>query len=136
MNKWQLICPAIAALIFALVAGFLHARLHSRAEYPFTASLVGADLIAKTNSNRLTTIGQTLRTNLETFLATHPVVAGVRPDSTGSTNPVVVLSLVNDARERFDIYLRWEAKLHKFTPISYCYPAPWPPTNWPDATGH
>ena len=133
MNKWQIICPLAAMGLVAIALGFRHAGSHTREDLFAAASLVGDDIARSTNSERITDDGPALKSNLLQFLAVPAKCGGVRPETPDEGKPTAVVSLVNEAGDRFDLHLRWEAKLRKFALMGYSYPAIWPPTNWPQS---
>ena len=126
MNKWQIICPIAAMLLFVLALDFLFHRNIERVSYLIEASFVGRDLITTTNSDRITSTPPEFKRALAAFLASPAKSAGIRRHSAEAGHPETPIATVILAkkRERLAITLRWQPNLRKFDLITF--------TNQPD----
>jgi hypothetical protein len=104
MNKWQIICPLAALLIFSLVAGVIVMRGQHRAVILSASSAIGTELLERTNSTRLVRLSPFLRTRLAQLYGSPTRVAGVLvgdappPDGDGTACSRVVLTNVAGGR--------------------------------------
>ncbi len=77
MNKWQIICPVVAMLVFGSVLGILALRGPHRGYINVASHSIGNDLIMSTNSPQLVHIGPDLQARLSALLSARTYVAGV-----------------------------------------------------------
>lgn len=109
MNKWQIICPLGAMAIFAIVAGLSSVRSYDRALVHAQTRMIGCELIATTNSPRLSDVSPELRSKLSNFLNSSNVAAEVLfgDDSRlrGRGRAVTGLVLSNETGEKLGIRL-------------------------------
>ncbi len=125
LNKWQLICPVGAMGLVALVAGVLAIRSfnssHKDLYFP-RASIVGEDLVTKTNSEFLTSVTPELKSNLVALFSSPARLESLRHGELNPDEPSTddaLLSLANEAGGRLQLTLRWQPKLRKFVPVSF-----------------
>ncbi len=124
MNKWQIICPVCAMLLFALSLGFIAMRSNSNEVYLAMASHVAVELVGTTNFDLISPMPPDLKSNLASFLASPARLASLRRDVTDPTHPVICLR--NDAGHMMEITLAWQTKTKKFSAIAYTNPPPAP----------
>ncbi len=115
-------------LIFGAI-GFAgaRARRNSIDSLLVSASLVGDDLIRKTNSDRLISMGPAFTGTLKDFLASHARIESVRQETSPDKRQVLAsVWLINEEDKRLNVQLRWERLPAKFTLVGYAYPAALP----------
>jgi hypothetical protein len=138
MNKQQIIAPLVAMALCVIIFGlviFPNLPRHPEQKLLATASLVGRDLVSKTNSDLLTSIGPALKSDLNDFLGAPVKRTFVRNTVSDQGKPTALVTLVNDSERLLLITLRWESKLAKFEIVSYGdYPALAALTNPPSAS--
>ncbi len=125
LNKWQLICPVVAMGLVALVAGVLAIRSFNSSHkdlYFARASIVGHDLVTKTNSEFLTSVTPELKSNLVALCSSPARLESLRHGELNPDDPSTedaLLSLANEAGATLQLTLRWQPKLRKFVPVSF-----------------
>ena len=67
MNKWQIICPAVAVLVAGMVFGIVAVRGQHRGFITVASRSIGSDLIRATNSSHLVRIGRICRHGYSNF---------------------------------------------------------------------
>lgn len=98
MNKWQIICPVVAMLLFSLVLAFIALRGQHRGYVRVATRSIGSELIASTNSTHLVHIGSDLQARLAELLSVRTTVASVMqgdepaPFGDGTASSRLVLS--------------------------------------------
>jgi hypothetical protein len=126
MNKWQIIAPVTAMFLAVLAVGIIWEHNHDKEAYFAGAFQVARDLVTTTNSDRVTTIPPALKTALVSFLGSPATVGSVEYQTTDAAEPGfprATVTCLNDAGEKLRVTLHWEAKLKKYTLVSFAYPA-------------
>ena len=123
MNKWQIICPAVAMLVVGLVFGIIAVRGQHRGFISVASRSIGGDLITGTNSSRLVRIGPDLHACLSALLAARAQVANVRlgddPSPIGDGTACSRLVLTNDLGQGLLIRLRPADQSGKFQVLGF-----------------
>ena len=79
MNKWQIICPIAAMLVFGTVMAVVATRAQHRGIIIAASSTIGHDLITATNSAHLQRVNPYLAAQLSRLLSSPTHVAAVLP---------------------------------------------------------
>lgn len=128
MNKMQIICPLVALAVCAAVAWGLLIRNQNRSFLHLRAASIAHDLIARTNSENVMTLGPGLRDKLTQLLGspTHvtSIQLGDEPPPIGDGRASVRLFLQNDQAQRLGIRLRPDAHSSKLHVIGFWTPDP------------
>jgi len=118
MNKWQIICPVVAMALVALAFSVVFGRAQRKSFIRVAAYTVGHDIIEKTNSSHLVTIGPELREGLSRLLASPTgvaaVVAGDEPGPATNGTAFCRLVLTNAVAARAVIRLPPAPKAGEF----------------------
>ncbi len=123
VNKWQIICPVVAMVVFGAIVFSGQARRNIRYYITAQTTMVGQELVRGTNSSRLAEISPALQHRLSGFLASPSGVADVMlgderpPIGDGTACSRLVLS--NAVGARLGIRLRQEATADKFHVLGF-----------------
>jgi hypothetical protein len=123
MNKWQIICPVAALLVFGMVMAVVATRGQHRGIIIAASSSIGHDLITVTNSSRLFRLRPHLRTRLSELLGSPTHIAAVLPGDeqppTGDGSACSRLVLTNNAGQRLLIRLRQANRSGMFEVVGF-----------------
>jgi hypothetical protein len=123
MNRWQIICPVIALVVFVFVLGILHERSEHRGFTLERTHQIGRELIASTNSPNLDNCNPEMRKWLSEFLRTptevFKVLIGDEPRPIGDGTACSRLFLKNNAGGLLGIRLGPEPDSLRFRVLGY-----------------
>ena len=123
MNKWQIICPLTALVIFAAIIGISAGAKNRRHFLTAQTRMIGRDLIRTTNSTGLTQISPQLQRRLLEILGSPTEVMAVElgdgkpPIGDGSACSRLILS--NASGECLGIRLGPDSLSHKYQVLGY-----------------
>jgi hypothetical protein len=135
MNKWQIICPLAAVVLFLLLAAAPRAvsryKMHRMDSITTAVRCVGWDLEQQTNSTWLAVVTPELKKTLENFLTTpscyiETLRFGDASASARDRAAIYDLYIKNFDDACMSLKLKYDSKLKKFHVLGFQHPAIWP----------
>jgi hypothetical protein len=121
MNKWQIVCPVLAMLVFVMVVAVIAQRRMRRGVLTTQSLIIGHDLITATNSPHLARLSPFLRTQLSRLLGSPTRVATVLiGDEPGGSNTACSrIVLTNSAGQHLLIRLQHAGSPGMFEAVGF-----------------